>query len=271
MKPIAMVVTDLDGTLLYDRENLTNRDRSCLAALQAQQIPLVFATGREPRLIVPALNRLDLWNAPQYIIYSGGCGIIDVATRTERPIATMSPETLQQIYTQYQGICALSFMISQDDVLYTDHLSPILQNESALLRCEIVEVSDFRAILTKENGKLILCGETTAIEAALPQLTTDTNPRYQFHRSHENYIDCYAHGVNKGAALRRLCSELGVSTADVLAIGDHLNDVELLTTAGHSACPGDAHPAIQKLVHFVACPAQEGAVADACAHFGIAL
>lgn len=266
MSRIKLVATDLDGTLFYDREHVTDRDRACLARLKQAGIPLALATGRECRIIFPALDRLQLWEYPSHIIYAGGCGMVHLPDQTEHPLSVMPPDVLRDIYFKYQN-CPLSFMISQDGVLYTNRMTAILQRESRILRCEVVEVPDFGAILTKENGKLILCGEISDIDAWLPTLTADTDTRYQFHRSHDNYIDCYAHGVSKGAALQQLCKILGISPAEVLAIGDNLNDMQLLETAGFSACPGDGHPAVQAFADFVACPAYEGAVADACEHF----
>ena len=43
--------------------------------------------------------------------------------------------------------------------------------------------------------------------------------------------------ASKGNALELLANELGVAQADVLAIGDSVNDVSMLTWAGHSAAP----------------------------------
>jgi len=40
------------------------------------------------------------------------------------------------------------------------------------------------------------------------------------------------HKQNKGIGLRHWSSELGINTADILAIGDNLNDVDLLKAAG---------------------------------------
>ena len=43
--------------------------------------------------------------------------------------------------------------------------------------------------------------------------------------------------ASKGNALNLLCEELGIAQSDVLAIGDSVNDVSMLTWAGHSAAP----------------------------------
>jgi hydroxymethylpyrimidine pyrophosphatase-like HAD family hydrolase len=47
----------------------------------------------------------------------------------------------------------------------------------------------------------------------------------------------HAPEASKGNALRELASELGIARDEVLAIGDSVNDVSMLTWAGMSAAP----------------------------------
>ena len=266
MQQISLVATDLDGTLFYDREHISAPDRAMLARLADAGIVVVLATGREMRLVAPALDRLGLWDAARYVIHSGGSGLFDVASRRDRCLAEMDPQTLRDIYARHHNL-PVSFLLMQDEVMHTNRLTKILRHESEILACPVVEEPDFPAVLTRPNSKFVVCGATEELEAALPVLTGDADPRYEFHRSHDNYIDCYARGVGKGTALRTLCAELGIPIEATLAVGDNLNDLQLLETAGRSACPGDGHPDVQPLVDYVACPAQEGAFAEACAHF----
>ena len=47
----------------------------------------------------------------------------------------------------------------------------------------------------------------------------------------------HAPQASKGNALHKLASELGIARDEVLAIGDSVNDVSMLSWAGHSAAP----------------------------------
>ena len=49
-------------------------------------------------------------------------------------------------------------------------------------------------------------------------------------------------GVNKGTALVALAQEMHLSPADFLAIGDSLNDIQMLKTAGIGVTVANAHP-----------------------------
>ncbi len=48
------------------------------------------------------------------------------------------------------------------------------------------------------------------------------------------WIDFMNLGTNKGAGIRHLCEKLGISMADVAAVGDTYNDIPMLEAAGHS-------------------------------------
>ena len=49
-------------------------------------------------------------------------------------------------------------------------------------------------------------------------------------------------GMNKGTALVALAQEMGLVPADFLAIGDSLNDIQMLKTAGIGITVANAHP-----------------------------
>ncbi|MFD1824394.1 MULTISPECIES: HAD family hydrolase [Mumia] len=54
------------------------------------------------------------------------------------------------------------------------------------------------------------------------------------------WLDLAPEGVSKAAGLEHVCAELGVDRAEVLAIGDGSNDVEMLEWAGRGVAMGHA-------------------------------
>jgi phosphoglycolate phosphatase len=59
-------------------------------------------------------------------------------------------------------------------------------------------------------------------------------------------------GVNKGTALVELAKIMGLLPADFLAIGDSVNDVEMLKTAGIGITVANAHPDTKATAEYVA-------------------
>ncbi len=65
-------------------------------------------------------------------------------------------------------------------------------------------------------------------------------------------IHLQAPGVNKGTALVALAQTMGLAPADFLAIGDSLNDVQMLKTAGIGITVANAHPDAKAAAEYIA-------------------
>ncbi len=58
-------------------------------------------------------------------------------------------------------------------------------------------------------------------------------------------------GVDKGTALEALAQEMGLLPSDFLAIGDSLNDIQMLAKAGIGVTVANAHPDTKAVVEFI--------------------
>lgn len=58
---------------------------------------------------------------------------------------------------------------------------------------------------------------------------------------------------NKGKAVERLCEFLGISREHTIAVGDSMNDLEMLQAAEIGICMGNGSPSLQKIADMV-CP-----------------
>lgn len=61
-------------------------------------------------------------------------------------------------------------------------------------------------------------------------------------RSGLELLEVSAAGVTKASALQRLCDGLGIAAAEVVALGDMVNDLPMLRWAGHAVAVAGAHP-----------------------------
>lgn len=58
-------------------------------------------------------------------------------------------------------------------------------------------------------------------------------------------VDIIREGCSKGAALREWAAARGIAPAAVMAIGDNLNDLQMLEFAGHPVLMGNAVPELK--------------------------
>jgi len=59
-------------------------------------------------------------------------------------------------------------------------------------------------------------------------------------------------GIDKGTALEALAKEMNMASSDFLAIGDSLNDIQMLKKAGMRVTVANAHPDVKAVAEFVA-------------------
>lgn len=70
---------------------------------------------------------------------------------------------------------------------------------------------------------------------------------YEIVASSESLVELTARGANKGGMVRRLAALLHIPQANVACVGDHANDISMLTWAGMAFAPANALPEVQAL------------------------
>ncbi len=70
---------------------------------------------------------------------------------------------------------------------------------------------------------------------------------YEIVASSESLVELTAQGANKGGMVRRLAALLHIPQANVACVGDHANDISMLTWAGMAFAPANALPEVRAL------------------------
>ena len=86
-------------------------------------------------------------------------------------------------------------------------------------------------------------------EAHLPALLDFLASRPWYHDyevvpSAVTLVELTAKGANKGGMVRRLADLLDVARENVICVGDHANDISMLTWAGQGYAPANAIPQV---------------------------
>lgn len=81
-------------------------------------------------------------------------------------------------------------------------------------------------------------------------LSTETNP-VVLARAAKIGLDAETGVADKAAALTALAKRRGVSLAEVLFVGNDVNDAGAMALAGFRVAPADAHPAVEALAGYV--------------------
>ncbi|MDR7167638.1 Cof subfamily protein (haloacid dehalogenase superfamily) [Nocardia kruczakiae] len=239
-----MVATDVDGTLLDEWERVTPRTRTAVAALIADGVPFVLATGRPPRWIDPVIEGLGF---PPLCVCGNGAVIYDSAADRILHTSTLDVESLAWIADLAErvlpgcGLAAERVGRSAHDAATPQFVSSP-EYEHAWLNPDDTQVSRQEVISASAIKMLIrLRGTPSAqMQSALePHLAGRADITYS---TNNGLIELSAPGITKAAGLSVVAERLGVDAAAILAFGDMPNDVPMLRMAGHGVAMGNAHP-----------------------------
>ena len=90
---------------------------------------------------------------------------------------------------------------------------------------------------------------------------------YGWWTGHSSWIDVTVRGVSKATGVSRAAESLGFGAADVLAVGDGWNDVELLAWAGWGVAMGDALPGVRDVADAITGRVADGGAAEIIRRF----
>ena len=229
MLPCDIVFSDLDGTLLDADHRLTARTIAAVAALRRAGVPFVPVSARGPSGVRPICRALDLGPGP--MVACGGALVYGTAGEC----LTSTGMTVEAA-AQAQALCAAhgaaACLYAGADWLAPNPEDPRVRREEEIVcaRARRGGAQDLRPD-ARVHKVLAIC--TTSAQAdALQAEARAALAACKVARSSPILVEIMARGVDKGAAVRRVCNHLGLAPARALAFGDGWNDLEMLEVVG---------------------------------------
>jgi Cof subfamily protein (haloacid dehalogenase superfamily) len=250
-----LVATDLDGTLLDSRGELSKRTRAVLDRLDEAGVPLVVVTARPLRWMTelwPVVGRHGVG------IVSNGAIVYDVAEDRIHELEGIEVEAglaligtiraaLPQAVFAFELVSGFAHEPAYDEPHHIPEGSPSGPAERLLSGVAV-------KMLVKAPGT----DPATLRDAVAAAVGDSANPTW----SVDGLVEISAAGVTKAAALARVCDRLGISAEDVVAFGDMPNDLPMLAWAGTSYAVANAHPSVLEAVGAIARSNDEDGVAE---------
>ena len=141
-------------------------------------------------------------------------------------------------------------------------LTKEIQAESEIIESPPLVTPDLLGGDEEPNKILLIAGEgepTKLLFALASSLQLSSTATF----SKPNYLEIVPIGVNKAKALATLATTLGIELSQVAALGDGLNDVEMLREAGLGIAMGNAPEAVKSAADWITGTNDEEGVAQA--------
>ena len=269
-KDIQLLVLDIDGTIAGHSNTISEPVKQAIFAAQARGIQVAIATGRMYR---SALRfHQDIGSTLPLMAYQGAW-IQDPNTQKIHRHWVVSREIAHQLLDYFEqpelrSLLSVHFYIN--DQLYVRELTRETQIYAKRSGVIPIPVGDLRQALTNEPTKILaLSDDTDVIDKLLGNLRRQYTPAELYlTTSVATFFEATNASVNKGTAVRYLAEELlGLELANVMAIGDNFNDLEMLEYAGLGVAMGNAPSGVQAIAQWVAPSVEENGAAVAIEKF----
>jgi len=253
-----LVALDLDGTVVqyaqFDQIP-TQRVRAAVDAVRAAGVPVIVATGRTVWGALPTAATLGLDGIE--LVCSNGAVVYDGAAGKLLHEVTIDPGLAVRALAERAPSAGFAVERGADGWLHTARFSRDFPGPF-LAEVEIEE------LLTIQTPRLVArMEEYTPQEAAAIAAAALADTPYSWDIGYSSWVDVMAQGVSKASGVALVAADLGIPAADVLAIGDGSNDVELFSWVGHAIAMGQALPSVQAAADAVTESVDEDGVAIA--------
>lgn len=244
-QPVRLLAFDLDGTLLNSNKELTPRTRAALLAAAQAGIELVPTTGRFYDAMPQAVRALPLRCA----VTMNGAQVYDIAAARTVRRAELSAQRAVELMEYLDGFpviydCYLdswgwmtrTMQQRAADYVASEHALQMIRT----LRTGVDELKSF----VRERGcgvqKVQLFTRDDALRSTLLQALPARFADLCVSSSMPFNIEINDAHANKGEAVAALAAQLGIAPEAVMALGDGLNDISLLQTAGFGVAMANA-------------------------------
>jgi Cof subfamily protein (haloacid dehalogenase superfamily) len=260
---IKAVALDVDGTLLDSDHRLADAVKGALCDLAAHDVHVILATARGPKILGAVLRLLPI--SPLLVCFSGAwIGEID------RETLTPTREILNRRHSMTVArliVAKASELNLEPNVLTVDSwrvrkLTREILLESKIAECSPVVTPDLLPEGDSPNKILLITPEETSNQP-LHTVAASVQSVCSVAFSKPNYLEIVPLGVHKAEALRHLTAILGLDLSEVAAIGDGLNDIEMLTEAGFGIAMGNAPEPVKSVADWITGTNNEAGVAQA--------
>ena len=248
--PIRLIAIDIDGTLLNSAGHVPPRNLDALDAAVNRGVEIAIATGRRWDFATPILNTL---RCPATAIVSNGAlvRLPDGTKPLRRLLARDTAARVLEATRPWRDSAGLVFDRPLDGQVVFEKIDwehPSRRAYAEKNKPFIHEVDPLEDALTEDPLQVMYNGSVASMRAIVRHLATAAFARdislaaTEYERRDFALVDVLAAGCTKGAMLTAWIERQGYQRAEVMALGDNLNDLEMLEAAGLPVVMANAVP-----------------------------
>ncbi|WP_338569616.1 HAD family hydrolase [Arachnia propionica] len=226
----ALVALDIDGTIVSVNGDLPGDVHDAVRRVVAAGVPVVLTTGRAWAGTQKIFDALGLPPGPS--VCANGAMIVNYP-----PVEVLH----EARFDPADSISRVARLAPNAAIAVTDGMlwrvsTPFPEGE---LNGDFV-VESVEELASRPVSRIVVHDPETDDDVFTEMVEALGLREVSYYMGWSSWVDIVPKDVDKARGLEQVCGELGVAAADVLALGDGYNDIEMIRWAGRGVAMGDA-------------------------------
>ena len=280
---VKLIASDLDGTIIDKNNNICQDNLKAIEKINSKKIPFVVCTGKTYSVFKCLCSTFSA----SYGIFGNGTSIINLKTGEKIYENLLNPSTVEKCIEfakenhLHVHIYTNNYIITEE-LLYLDLRNYKLQKNHIYnneLKFKIVpDLLKYIKNKILHVSNVVISGTSPLDDIRndiLSNLDVEVLNIKKYGKYKDNiinkeyeYLDIIPKNVNKDTALSFLSNYLNINKSEILAIGDNLNDLNLVKNAGIGVAVNNAYIELKNIAKYTTnTPVEKGAFAEAIYKF----
>lgn len=279
---IKLVASDLDGTIIGSDNQIFENNFKAINDINNKKIDFVICTGKTYPIIKEMCSKFNA----SYGIFGNGNQIIDLKTGKEIYKKLLGKNEILSCINIAKAHCLHVHIYTNTELIsekleYMDLRNYILQGNNNETSLKITMVNDIAQYIKNQDleiCKLIISSDKDLENVkneilASQDVSITTIRKYGEYKDkiinkEYEYLDIIPKNISKSTALNILGEYLKINDNEIMAVGDNLNDLEMVKNSGIGVAVANAYNELKSVANYITTePVEKGGFAEAVYKF----
>ena len=252
-----LIAADLDGTILNNEGLLSDYTRKTVKEYQRLGGMFTIATGRMDESARRFADELEV-QIP-VVTYNGG-KVVELESGRTLSEAFLDNDAAIKTYNALREINK-DMVVYFNGLPFAAEINDVILKYKKRIKFDINLICDVEEVITPYTKKILVIDpkrEFDLMESITAEIFGD---RVNCVISDKEYFEILPTGVSKGGGLKTIADSLNIPLSEVMAIGDHINDISMIKAAGLGVAVQNAEPQVIAAADYVTLSNEEDGVA----------